>query len=315
MRMALRQITIVPTGMLPKNYGPNQRILVVERTYVSALQTKPKWKHKWTKKATFSNPHYKKAKDVKIGDFFVFPRVPGVSSKKGLALGPFVKKKPIMRHNARNFRLPLNKETAELIGYYIAKGFGTSNLQFAYDNSRGKIINRTLHLIRKYLRYKPSLKASKIMNTVIVRSGGSFGCRVFGSWCGNQKINKKIPKDILYHRNLDILRSCLVAYYEAKGVSSRNVGLRTKSAVLAHQLQIALARLGLWLNMEKLIKPGFVNVSSRTFVVRNPVSYLLYSNCSSVQKFFGIKRKVPRRPTRHFHVEKYNIYLRIGQVR
>lgn len=308
------QITIVPTGMLPKKFRPNQKVLVVDRTYTSCLQTQRKWKSKWTHKAVFSQPYHKAAKDVKVGDFFVFPRVKGIISNICLNLSSFVRKTPIMTVNMKNRSLPLNKEIAELIGYYIAKGFGTRNLQFAYDGNRKRIIHRTEYLIQKYLGYKTSIKTSKIMNTIVIRSGGTFGCRVFGNWCGNNKKSKKIPRFILYHKKLDILRSCLLAYYRAKGISANNIGLRTKSIILAHQLQLAFARLGLWLNMKEYKQVGKFKVKNRTVVTKSPYFYLLYSNDSSVRKFFGIKHKKIGRPTKHFYVANDNIYLRILKV-
>ena len=113
----------------------------------------------------------------------------------------------------------------------------------------------------------PYTKSSRVFEnansqgmTVNVRS--VYSGRAFSAWCGKGAHGKKVPDFILFHQNIDLLKSFLDGYTLGDGshkITSGNRKIKkmcTVSKLLAFQLQQAYARLNIFANINIHHKAG-----------------------------------------------------------
>ncbi len=246
-------------GMLPFRVTPEHPILTVERDMRSG-------------KGTYSDVQiWKQAADLirsppvkKNGhhlyptgrhDCLLIPRLTGSLSPTSIKLDDYASRRGLNIVRGRGedppLELPLNVETAWLLGVYVAEGWTTENhdVFFALDHDEGSLARRITRLVES-LGYSPFIKARE--TGLNVRFSSSILARALRKWCGHGAENKRMPEFILYHKNIDILKAFISGYLEGDG--SETVDARgpvydradTTSRVLALQIQLAYARLGMF---------------------------------------------------------------------
>ena len=261
-------IEIKGQGLLPFRVTPNHPVMVVKGTI---------GRHK---KTVLGEPIWKEALDLKEkhadrdGDYLLLPTLQEGTEASRVSLVPW-----ILGHSRIDLTsFQINKETAWLLGVYVAEGCKLSarRIRFVINETEDNLARRIAE-IAAHLGYKAWAK-----NTYNGRNGhGKNVCiasavltRFFSDSCGNGANHKKIPDFILFNGDLSILRSFLDGYLEGDGCHAR-VGKRryeatkfaTTSKVLALQLQLAFARLGKFVSLRR-IKPSKHTIRGRPFIPR-----------------------------------------------
>ena len=190
-----------------------------------------------------------KAKDLKNEDLILIPKIKGYFCDDVISLKKY-KKYHNNKIKLENF--PINKETAYFLGLYVSEGStlceNTVNLDF---NSKEKYITKILQkIIMDNFSLKLVMKIKK--NELNIRTNNTILCRFLKDVCGDGSHTKKIPSFILYNKNIEILKSFLEGYEFGDGfyyAKRKRQQVATVSRVLAYQLQMAYARLGILANV------------------------------------------------------------------
>lgn len=147
--------------------------------------------------------------------------------------------------------LPLNEDSAWLLGLYVAEGnYAKNGAVFNLGSHEVEIEKRLLQTIRELgLRswIAPSPETSRV---IYIRS--TIIARAFKEWCGNLAAHKQIPEFILLHNDLKIVQAFLDGYLagdacDDDGYNNHTGGYyvaTTVSRLLALQLQLLVVRLG-----------------------------------------------------------------------
>ncbi len=231
---------------------------------------------------------------VKVGGRFVFPtkthdcllipRIKGYVDLHSIPLGPYSTRRglAIVRGRGENPPLdfPLTVETAWLLGVYVAEGWTTKNHDVYLSLGRDECaLSKRIVRLARSLGYSPQLKEREI--TLVVRFSSSILARALREWCGHLAEHKKIPDFVLYHQDLDILRSFLHGYQTGDGNVTRDKRgpvfdrASTTSRVLAFQIQLAYARFGLFARLRKEPRGGTAMIQGRTVRTRDAYSIWL----------------------------------------
>ena len=238
-------VEIKAGGMLPVRVTPEHPVLTVRGAGNS--------------KTVYSSPAWRLAKELREkhpsldGDYLVIPKLPGHYFDKMLDLHQFIYSS---KAHPRNTRFPINERTAWLLGIYVAEGNSYHDgLNFSLHEDETAIRTRISDSFKE-LGYSscvvqsPRVRCKRIMVTAVIIG------RAFAQWCGKGAAKKKIPDFILYHKDENILRSFLDGYTagDVCTVWNREYELlivNTISRVLIQQLQLAYARLGLFMSIRK----------------------------------------------------------------
>jgi NADH-quinone oxidoreductase B subunit len=188
-------------------------------------------------------------------DCLLIPRIKGSLALETIKLDDYATRRGLNIVRGRGedppLELPLNVDTAWFLGVYVAEGWTTENhdVYFALDHDEGPLARRITRIVDS-LGYSPSLYARE--TGLNIRFSSSILARALRKWCGHLAENKRMPDFILYHKNVDILKAFISGYLEGDG--NETIDLRgpvydrasTTSRVLALQIQLAYARLGLF---------------------------------------------------------------------
>jgi len=250
-------IVIDACGLLPLKLTPEHPVLVAK-----AKRCFDRKRRNWS--ITFYDPEWKLAKDITTGkvwlgkprDYLVIPRLKGDVNIKELNLKSFTTKRglEVLTGMNRSAVLPLNEETAWLLGLYVAEGHSTpKEACYSFGKHEKGLIEKTINLWQK-IGYACSTKNQKTSAIVTVQS--RIISRALQSWCGHGAHNKHVPDFLLFHKDKDLLQSFLDGYISGDGCLFSRDGREktiavTCSRILAMQLQLLLARLGLMLNINE----------------------------------------------------------------
>ena len=248
-----QMITINANGLLPIVTTPEHPILV-STSHSSRLSKGGRL----LRKVSFSTQKYLAAKDLVAkhslsdGNYLVVPIIKGTFKEDRISLESFIKKrKP--KHLGYGEFLPLNCDTAWLIGLYVAEGSITKEVRFSIVSDENDIRQRIAR-IAKNLGYSTYTTFVKNANSMLVTIPSRVLARAFDQWCGHKAPNKKIPDFLLFHKKIEYLNAFLHGYEIGEGyVGINKLGgskmyrsCSTTSNILAQQLQLAYARLGIW---------------------------------------------------------------------
>jgi NADH:ubiquinone oxidoreductase subunit B-like Fe-S oxidoreductase len=291
-------VEVTGRGMLPLLLTPEHPVLTASRAVQSG------------KGEYLSGTSWKSAGDVvsapqvrvegrfvsptKTHDFLLIPRIKGHVDLRSIPLGPYSTRRGLAILRGRGevppLDFPLNAETAWLLGLYVAEGWTTKNHDVFLSLGRDErpLAKRIARLV-KSLGYSPQLKERE--TTLVVRFSSSILARALREWCGHLAEHKKVPDFVLYHENLDILRSFLRGYL--KGDSNVTIDKRgpvfdrasTTSKVLALQIQLAYARFGLFARLRKEPRAGTAVIQGRTVKTRDAYSIWLLTSKRKVADF------------------------------
>jgi len=240
-------------GLLPIEITPEHPMLVItSRTKNGFI-------------SSFSEPCWKESKDVvpkhghKDGDYLMVPRINGILDINEIDLHQFtnIHGAKIVKGKGLPLSFPINKETTWLLGIYVAEGSSEAEyfedaspngaIRFSFGKYESKLYNRVCEII-KSIGYSPCIRKKESVTEVVVAS--MILKRAFSMWCGQGAINKRIPDFILLHKDLQLLKSFLDGYMKGDGCVYKNITqAETVSKMLALQLQLLYARLGILLNI------------------------------------------------------------------
>ena len=241
-------------GLLPFAITPDHPILVVEGDYSDC------------KRLRLSAPVWKEARELKVmrrhsrGDFLLIPKINGFIEVKELDLTPYIDPRAGKPYNGC-LKLPLDEETAWILGLYVAEGSKSCGnaISFAINVHEKDVLNRIISWARKYgynfkIQSHPPSGLQVYVYSALLK-------RAFPDWCGNKAINKKIPEFILFNKDGKILEAFIEGYVKGDGtkIVKRNnliISCKTASKVLALQLQLALARLGVFAHIVEVKRGG-----------------------------------------------------------
>jgi NADH-quinone oxidoreductase B subunit len=227
-------------------------------------------------------------------DCLLVPRIKGFVNLRTIPLGPYSTARGLAILKGRRedppLDFPLTPGTAWLLGMYVAEGWTTKNhdVFFSLGKHERALASRIASLASS-LGYSPQIRERE--TTLVVRFSSSILARALREWCGHLAENKKIPDFVLYHRNLRILTSFLKGYHGGDGNVTKDPRgpvfdrASTTSRILALQIQLACARLGLFARVRKEKREGTTEIEGRTVNTRDAYSIWLLTSKRKVADF------------------------------
>lgn len=295
-------IRIKASGMLPFETTPEHPILT--RSSVSRDE----------KVISLSEPSWKEAKDLHMktlgtdGDYLLIPRIKGTFDEEFIDFHEFINERDRNMVKAKHvpFSIPLNEETSWLFGLYVAEGSSTvDGPQFDLNINEGEIEERLVRILHNLGYSSRSVKKEEQHGLRIIMYSRILS-RVFPEWFGRVAANKRVPDFLLYHSNLNVIKSFIDGYLAGDGSINYNcapayrskektiISVSTVSKILAMQIQLLFARLGtpVTVNERKINATG--SIQSRKF--NQKISYVVsYSIHGTFSKVFSDHIAVPIR--------------------
>jgi hypothetical protein len=197
-------------------------------------------------------------KTANDGDYLLIPRIQGQDNTKVLDLTKFSNKRgqAITKGRGHSSTLPLNEDTAWLLGLYVAEGCSAPKEFCFYLNKNETYLQRRIIDICATLGYK--CYSSDKYTALKVACMSRIISRALKEWCGHKATEKKIPDWILFNKNINIVTSFFLGYINGDGCYTNNgiykyIQSTTASPILSMQLQLLAIRL----NMYGAIRRGF----------------------------------------------------------
>ncbi|NJD98340.1 hypothetical protein E3E26_00770 [Thermococcus sp. LS1] len=209
--------------------------------------------------------------------------------------------------------LPLNFETARLIGLWIAEGSATKTgvIQFAIGSHEEELTEFLIETIKKYFPRANVVVTDHQRNRRTVR----FCNKRFAEWLrenvGSKAHEKHLPEVLFLNRSREIRLGLLRGLIEGDGYVRRNganrvnyISYTTVSPTLAYQLQLLIASLGYVSSVQKSVRsPGLGKT-------RKPVYEVKVSGKSYYSLLDEIGLEVPPKGNRTYNVNMiWNGYL------
>lgn len=254
-RHAGTMLEIKAAGLLAFKISPEHPVLAVSGECVAhfGYQTK------------LSTPCWKEAGALvpklgsSTGDYLIVPRLKGAGKSRVIDLTLHIAPQQGNRNRGIVKSIPLTMETAWLIGLYVAEGFLVTTRrsrtpQYAIRLTVGK---HETDLVEKAKAIAESVgingRVFEKANVLWLELYSVPLARYLVEQCGRGARSKRIPELILLHSDLGILTAFLEGYAAGDGCvvedrrpgHSPTVSCETASLVLAQQLQLAWARLGI----------------------------------------------------------------------
>jgi hypothetical protein len=244
---------ITASGLLPVECTPDHPILVCSGN------------------GNVSEPYWKFAGDIRmkksneVGDYLVLPILSSFIDSANIDLRKFTGEHGLIQLQAkkRPFSFPITYDTAWLIGLYIAEGFpgGERGLYLSIGKHE---IELAQNISRIVTRLGYPIRSSETRTSLQMCVASRILERAFKSWCGSGAANKHLPDFALFHSDARVLRGLLDGYLAGDGCAAKSYDgtvyqdmvAATVSKLLALQLQLLCARLGLFLQIhEKKTQP------------------------------------------------------------
>ena len=297
-------------GLLPFEVTPEHPIKIANTKTVYYPELRSDGKYPYKKK--INKTLWKEAKDIDINDYLMFPKLKETKIQKIVDFSTYYKK--ITCPSKYINVIPINEETAELFGYYVAEGHASSCGVLSFGKHETKLIERAIYLLRKYLPYK----ATKYINKtgVQITFGGSVIKRFLHDNFGRGATRKRIPEWILYNEK-SILKAFIGAYFKGDGSSSgkgkrRAISFVTTSEELALQLQLALSKFDIFIPISRQKRPEKTNINGRE--VSQHDTYHITSKRDEIFQLFGLKKKPPRRKIKYHLSDENFFYIPVRKV-
>lgn len=296
-------VEIKGRGMLPFKVTPEHPILVVRGVikWITAKNTRlvQHFEPEWKRAGELIEKHR-----LIEGDYLLMPKIKPTLDTTGFQLTSFRFAGAGKAHiESNDGYIPLNEDTAWLIGLYVAEG-STSRTQHSNINTP-TVSNITLHENEVMIRDRVKrivaelgfssflIRQPPVKSVRIVISSRRLA-RLFDRLCGKGAMNKHIPDEILYHKDEKILKACLDGYMEGDGREqeihqtqfTRSHHYKSKSAVtvsyvLAQQLQLAYGRLGIFASVIRDRKERDIIMCGRRIHQHNRYRIQFYDDSNS----------------------------------
>jgi intein/homing endonuclease len=288
-----QMIRIRAKGMLPFETTPEHPILTRESFSKGGILS------------YLTDLTWKEARDLRVkkaeidGDYLVIPRIKGAFDQDTIDLSNFVKPRDISMIKAKHVPIsfPINSESAWLFGLYVAEGSTSANgPQFHLNIAETEIENKLVRIIHD-LGYTSRSITNEEQHGLRIIVNSRILNRVFPEWFGRGAANKRVPDFILYHKDIQVIRSFLDGYLMGDGslgysyaplyksIEKTIVSAATVSKVLAMQIQLLFARLGILVSIIERKSNEKGMIQGRT--VNQRLSYLMsYSTHGTYSKVF-----------------------------
>ena len=281
---------IKPAGIKELETTPNHPFLVIEK-YRKANK-------KWGIKQVISKPIWKKAEELKKGDYVSIPII-----------------RDLIEDNS------ISQNFAELLGYYTADGSycksskNSYRVNLVFNKTEKYLAERVKEIVGLELNKNSSI--SKRENTFVVRFSIDKKTKeeLFDE-CGKGAKNKHIPNSILRNKNLSILKSFLYGYWKGDGCFVKNdvtsfISFTTMSERLSFELQSAFARFGILttINQDKKIREHIL----RGKIVKSGGSFIIRTPNRKLHNLFDLDFENERK-TEHFFLYDDKIWTKIRKI-
>jgi NADH-quinone oxidoreductase B subunit len=275
-------IEILGRGMLPFMVTPEHPILTVRRVLQSG-KGEYSWDQNWKHAGDLAHAPPTKSNGRPLypsgeHDCLLIPRIKGTIDFRTISLASYVHPRGLNivrgRGESPPLQLPLTRNSAWLLGIYVAEGWTTENhdVYFSFAHDEHDLIGQVMETARS-LGYHPSIV--KRRTSTWVRFSSSILARALRDWCGHEAENKRIPDFILYHTDIGILKAFLTGYLKGDGnvtVDDRGPVFDradTTSKILALQFQLAYARLGILARISPGHHAGIGRIEGRTVMTKD----------------------------------------------
>lgn len=195
-------------------------------------------------------------------------------------------------HSKLKIHIPLTKEFATLLGYYVAEGNCTPTSVFisCRDDQEKENIAQLVKTI-----FVDETTVAILKNGV--RFSGSLYSSLFEKLCGNGAINKKIPDFILFGRD-EIVKAFLAGYLSGNGYIENRDKIRcsTISETLKSHLWLVFTKIGCLPTIRHKDQSKGKNIIHSSEVKKAHLQYVLTIGINSFDKVcFSSERKEEER--------------------
>ncbi|NJE09458.1 DEAD/DEAH box helicase [Thermococcus sp. MAR1] len=209
--------------------------------------------------------------------------------------------------------LPLNFETARLVGLWIAEGSTskTGAINFAIGSHENEITEFLAQTIKKYFPYANVVVRDHERNRRVVR----FCNRRFAEWLreniGHRAHEKRIPDVLLFNENREVRLGLVRGLIEGDGYIRRDnsrranyISYTTVSPTLAYGLQLLLGSLGYVSSVSRSIREPGIGKN------RKPIYEVKISGRSYYELLEELGLEIPQKGNRTYNVNTiWNGYL------
>ena len=319
-------VSIKAMGILPFDVTDDHKILVADIGW-KTVNAEPRRNIRVIRDVT-----WKDSQDVKIGDWLAVPRMVGNRCDAEIDVSQYMRgNKWSLPLGVRDGKIPLNEDISWLMGYYCAEGSASSlNPRGSKTKGSGQV---TLSMNKKEM-ISHGARVSKIIEKwslggrPFVGNRKGEGCNiVFNSTVmarmlhdkvGRGAANKCVPDEIFWHKDERILKAFLRGYFDGDGaVSSRQFNAATVSKRLACQIQMMMARLGVWLNIfvDELSKKPPKVIHKNRKPTRCKDQYRMNTQGDDVRFLLGYDAYAEKkRPTKHHVMTDEFVFVRVRKV-
>lgn len=293
-------IEVFAQGCLPVKFTPDHKVLVIHVVQKSRSSVR-----KFSR--NFLKPQWVEAKDLikrplseninSCGDYLVIPKIKTNFSSKKISLSGFTTPHGLKVMAGKNASLtfPINKDSAWLLGLYVAEGVSSQNGEITLCLGKHET-----ELIKEAL-----IKINNIGLSFNVKDGPTTRNVTFYSrpiskaikeWCGKDCYNKKIPYFIFNNKNLNILENFIIGYLRGDGFIRKYAGrtqiiANTVSKTLALQLQLLSVRLNSFFNITQTDFSKYKSVLPDGRIIRGGKGFKLVSNAGPITLLMGERAK------------------------
>lgn len=241
---------------------------------------------------------WKSAKDLKIGDYVVFPKYSPIIESFTIDLANYVQE--ISTRNQKFYEIvsdkinvllgkkityprliAVNEKFAELCGWFVAEGYvvgagGSKHLRFALADHEKENIARIQFLLKDLFNVDSTVREQNSQHGVEIIACCSMIARMFSDLFGTGAHNKRIP-DCIMNSSLEVVKSFLRAYIAGDGHESKyDYSFVTVSQTLSYQLKLLCTRLNLFFNV-RIEKNQYKNPEYIARVTKRAAAEVLYN--------------------------------------
>lgn len=279
-------------------------IVKIKPMYLEAIEVTPEHPIKIVKKEWFRHDcmqlktkldNYKlewvPAKEIRRADFVVIPKLIHNKFLDKIDLTEF------NQINSRGYRsglssLPINNDTAWLLGLYVAEGHIGGKVNNPYVcftiNKKETNLLKRISYIFKTLEYKTSIISYNDRNSIEVRVVCAALARALPKLVGKGAINKHVPDFIMFSPE-EIKIAFLRGLFDGDGyIKGNKVHFHTSSKTLALQVQLLTASLGGMLGIS-YVKPYPRKIRSGEVISKD--SWQLRGTSKVLGQIFGYEHK------------------------
>jgi hypothetical protein len=179
-------------------------------------------------------PAWVEAQEIRSGDYLLVPRFRDKVDDTSIDLSAFIQEgsDTLGRRTFGNRAvksIPLDEDTAWLIGLYVAEGSASPNVRFSLSAKETDISERIVGILHR-IGYSASISVTENSMNVLA------GTTVLGRWlkahCGQNAHSKHIPRVILKHANPQIRQAFLAGLVAGDGHVRQQTASSTTVAMI-----------------------------------------------------------------------------------